>query len=295
MGVRSLSYLVVESADLAGWERLAGEVLGMQVVPHGGGLRLRMDDRAQRVVVRPALEDRVVAVGWEMIDRADLSQVCDVLSGAGFEVHEASAEMAEDRAAEHLVWTLDPDGNRVEFACGMELADSPFSGGARPVSRFVTGDAGMGHVVLMAKDMAGMCEFYEGVLGFRLTERYRGGLMLFLRCNQRHHSVALLAAGATGVNHVMFEVGEIDDVGRGLDALRRLGGNLAADLGRHADDNVLSFYAWSPSGFMIEYGAEGRKVSLDAEPVDDGDGSWGHDGLRESHRSLIQRARSFSV
>jgi 3,4-dihydroxy-9,10-secoandrosta-1,3,5(10)-triene-9,17-dione 4,5-dioxygenase len=88
----------------------------------------------------------------------------------------------------------------------------------------------------------------------------------------------------------MVEVEDVDDVGRALDALRRGGDAPAADLGRHPDD-VLSFYAWSPDSFMIEYGTEGKQVDPDFRPGREiGDEVWGHSGLSESHKTLIGRS-----
>jgi 3,4-dihydroxy-9,10-secoandrosta-1,3,5(10)-triene-9,17-dione 4,5-dioxygenase len=98
----------------------------------------------------------------------------------------------------------------------------------------------------MAEHIDEMRAFYEDVLGFRVTDTLDSGLMVFLRCNRRHHGIALINVGASGLNHLMFEVSSIDDVGAVAD-LVRIHGQIAADLGRHGNDDTLSFYAWSPS------------------------------------------------
>ena len=91
----------------------------------------------------------------------------------------------------------------MEFFCGAALDSRP---SVSPYgNRFVTGDLGLGHVVLPvpAGDEAAF-GFYTEVLGFRLRDSMRmpaeffGGKpgdppvwFRFLGCNSRHHSLAL--------------------------------------------------------------------------------------------------------
>ena len=50
-----------------------------------------------------------------------------------------------------------------------------------------------------------------------------------------------------------------DDIGQGLDIA--LGeGRVATTLGRHTSDFITSFYTWTPSGFMVEYGWGARSI-----------------------------------
>jgi len=58
----------------------------------------------------------------------------------------------------------------------------------------------------------------------------------------------------------MVEVATLDDVGRALDRCTRRGGALSATLGRHANDQMVSFYVRTPGGFDIEYGTDGLLV-----------------------------------
>src|SRR5690606_39447858 len=66
-------------------------------------------------------------------------------------------------------------------------------------ARFVTGDQGLGHVVLPTVDVDGLFEFYTEVLGFRSRGAFRvpapeGFGPVRVRClgmNGRHHSLAL--------------------------------------------------------------------------------------------------------
>jgi 3,4-dihydroxy-9,10-secoandrosta-1,3,5(10)-triene-9,17-dione 4,5-dioxygenase len=65
---------------------------------------------------------------------------------------------------------------------------------------------------------------------------------------------------AADIVHLMIEVGTLDDVGRALDRCIRRKATISSTLGRHANDQMVSFYVQTPSGFDIEYGTDGLQV-----------------------------------
>ncbi len=90
----------------------------------------------------------------------------------------------------------------------------------------------IGHVVLMVQDIERSTEFYTQVLGFRISDAYPDtmmpGRMVFMRCNNDHHGVALIGgAKAPGnsqeMNHMAFEVATLDEVFLARDHLRDKG------------------------------------------------------------------------
>jgi 3,4-dihydroxy-9,10-secoandrosta-1,3,5(10)-triene-9,17-dione 4,5-dioxygenase len=176
MTVVALSYLVLDSCDVEAWERFGSEVLGMQAVRRVGSSVLRMDGRQQRFVIRRAATQGLGAVGWDVADGEDLGRLRTTLTAAGAAISEASDDELEARAVDGMIWTCDPDGNRVEFVYGAHSSDTPTPGGSP--TRFVTGGLGMGHLVLMAKDMPAMRNFYEKVLGFGLSDYTKGERMV---------------------------------------------------------------------------------------------------------------------
>jgi 3,4-dihydroxy-9,10-secoandrosta-1,3,5(10)-triene-9,17-dione 4,5-dioxygenase len=140
-------------------------------------------------------------------------------------------------------------------------------------ARFVTGDQGMGHVVLPVGDDEAALEFYRDTLGFRLRDsmsmpgEFVGkdpgskAWLRFLGINPRHHSLAFLPMpNDAKCVHIMFEVEDLDDVGRALERVRKHEAPLSATLGRHMNDEMVSFYVRSPAGFDVEFGTEGLQV-----------------------------------
>jgi 3,4-dihydroxy-9,10-secoandrosta-1,3,5(10)-triene-9,17-dione 4,5-dioxygenase len=269
----SLGYLRIESADVAAWREFGVRALGMVEGrgPGSGALYLRMDDFPARLVIVPGETDRLLASGWEVADMDAFDQVAHSLIGAGVAVKSGTGAELADRRVAALMRFDDPAGNAMEVFCGAALehrpAVSPYG------NRFVTGDQGLGHVVLPVTDEESALGFYTGVLGFRLRDSIRMApelfgrppgpplWMRFLGCNPRHHSLALAPfPAASGIVHLMVEVATLDDVGGAMDRCARRKAPVSATLGRHANDLMVSFYVRTPGGFDIEYGTGGRRV-----------------------------------
>ncbi|HCU96869.1 MAG TPA: 2,3-dihydroxybiphenyl 1,2-dioxygenase [Actinobacteria bacterium] len=272
-GIGSLGYLRIESADVGAWREFGIRVLGMVEGrgPDPGALYLRMDDFPARLVILPGEQDRLLASGWEVPGESALADVGRALDEAGVAVKTGTpAELAERRVGQLLRFD-DPSGNALEVFCGTALEHRPAS--SQYGNRFVTGVMGLGHVVLPVSDDEPALRFYTQVLGFRLRDSMRMApelfgrpagqplWMRFLGCNPRHHSLALAPFPApAGIVHLMIEVAELDDVGRAMDRCARRGSPISATLGRHANDQMVSFYARTPGGFDIEYGTGGLLV-----------------------------------
>jgi 3,4-dihydroxy-9,10-secoandrosta-1,3,5(10)-triene-9,17-dione 4,5-dioxygenase len=273
--IRSLGYLRIESADVAAWREFGVRILGMVEGrgPEEGALYLRMDDFPARLVIVPGARERLLASGWEVAGAGELAAVGHALADAGVADKAPTPEELAARRVGEMLRFDDPAGNAIEVFCGAALehrpAVSPYG------NQFVTGDMGLGHVVLPVAGAADAAlAFYTGVLGFRQRDSMRmpaefvGGApgdppawFRFLGCCPRHHSLALAPMPAeAGIVHLMIEVAALDDVGRALDRCARRRAPLSASLGRHANDLMVSFYVRTPGGFDIEYGTDGRLV-----------------------------------
>jgi extradiol dioxygenase len=87
------------------------------------------------------------------------------------------------------------------------------------------------------------------------------GKLVFLHCNPRHHSLAMVGMpGLRGLHHIMLQVNELDDVGMAYDLCDQKSVPIVMTLGRHSNDEMFSFYMRSPSGFEIEYGWGAKTV-----------------------------------
>ncbi|MEV6877251.1 iron-dependent extradiol dioxygenase HsaC [Amycolatopsis sp. NPDC051128] len=293
MGIRSLGYLRIEATDMAAWREYGLKVLGMV---EGSGtdpdaLYLRMDDFPARLVISPGEADRLARTGWEVATAAELAELRSRLDGASVPYKEGTPDELADRRVDELISFDDPSGNTQEVFHGVALQHrrvvSPYG------HKFVTGEQGLGHVVLSTKDDEASLRFYRDVLGFRLRDSMRlppqlvgrpadgpPAWLRFFGCNPRHHSLAFLPMPTpSGIVHLMVEVENTDDVGLCLDRAIRRKVPMSATLGRHVNDLMLSFYMKTPGGFDVEFGCEGRQVDDDNWIARESTAVslWGHD------------------
>ncbi|SEC30008.1 3,4-dihydroxy-9,10-secoandrosta-1,3,5(10)-triene-9,17-dione 4,5-dioxygenase [Amycolatopsis tolypomycina] len=293
MGIRSLGYLRIEATDMAAWREYGLKVLGMV---EGKGenpeaLYLRMDDFPARLVISPGSADRLAVTGWEAANAGELAEIRSRLDRASVPYKEGTPEELADRRVDELISFDDPSGNTQEVFHGVALQHrrvvSPYG------HKFVTGEQGLGHVVLSTKDDEASLRFYRDVLGFRLRDSMRlppqlvgrpadgpPAWLRFFGCNPRHHSLAFLPMPTpSGIVHLMVEVENTDDVGLCLDRAIRRKVPMSATLGRHVNDLMLSFYMKTPGGFDVEFGCEGRQVDDDNWIARESTAVslWGHD------------------
>jgi len=279
--IQALGYLGIRSTDLDQWSTYATRFLGMQLVDQSrASLSLRMDDRKQRVIVSADADNGASFYGWEVADAVALDALAAKLERAGVNFARGSAALANARRVRDLIVFADPMGNRLEAFHGPEIADEAFKPG-RSISGFRTGPLGMGHAVLTCERIDEAIAFYRDLLGFGLSDYIlKPFKAFFFHVNPRHHSLALIETGKNGIHHMMVELFSLDDVGQAYDLALMKPESIGSTFGRHTNDYMTSFYTWTPSGFMVEYGWGGRVVdpaTWTAEEYTTGPSLWGHD------------------
>ena len=250
--ITSLAYIGFTSPHAEAWRSFGPDVLGAELAPDGpdGAVRLRVDDVAHRMAIHPGEREDLAYLGW-LVD--DLDATVAAVEAAG-----TSVGADEPRSF------VDPFGFHHELVDALE-AGPPFTPG-RPMSGFVTGAQGLGHIVLLVPDLDAAERFFTEALGLRRTDTVEGGGLdlRFFHCPgaaARHHTVAFAGVrGLAGLHHLMLEVTTLDDVGTALDVIGQREIPLAMSLGRHTNDLMTSFYVRTPSGFEIEYGTGGIVV-----------------------------------
>lgn len=146
---------------------------------------------------------------------------------------------------------VDPDNRVVRISCAVELypdhpdlPDSP---------RKIT------HVVMNTPQLEKCLHFYEETLGFRISD-WSENQMVFIRCNNDHHSISFNRAPHASLNHIAFEMPSIDALMRGVGRLKSKGKAVGWGIGRHGPGNNVFAYFTDPNDFVVEYTTEVQQV-----------------------------------
>jgi 2,3-dihydroxybiphenyl 1,2-dioxygenase len=284
MAVSQLAYLGIGVSDMNAWKTFATDILGMQIVERAddGTVYLRMDENHHRIALHPSGEDDVLYIGLQAATTASYEEAKAALKAAGVSVTQGSpAEIAHRRLIDFV--KFETGELPFELSIGPNTRwDPPFQP-ARPMSGFKTGSLGFGHVVVRSTDRDESAGLLTKTLGFRVSDYIN--TLVFLHCNERHHSIAfqpsipdLPRSRDKKLWHFMLETNTLDDVGTALDLATRAGVPVVSSLGRHSNDQMVSFYMSTPSGFEVEYGWGGRLVDDAVWQVQRHDRGtiWGH-------------------
>ena len=280
--IKALGYLGIQATSLDPWSDYATQFVGLQAGPRSvDRLQLRMDDRAHRLTVHKGASNKGINYfGWELEDATAMNQLAASLEQAGVAVTVGDSSLRQQRGVRDLIVFADPAGNRLEAFYGAELAPAAFVPG-RSISGFRSGALGMGHAVLTVTQVEPLLKFYQQVLGFGMSDYILQPFKAyFMHVNGRHHALALIETGTAGVHHIMLEMLGLDDVGQAYDLALGEADRIGTTLGRHTNDFMTSFYARTPSDFMVEIGWGGRVIDpANWQPfeVTAGPSMWGHD------------------
>ena len=115
------------------------------------------------------------------------------------------------------------------------------------------------HVNFNCADHAATSAYFTEVLAFTMaddTDHLR-----FMKCdNTDHHSIVLAREASPTLNHIAFEMPDLDSVMRGAGRMKDAGYPIEWGVGRHgAGNNVFAYFA-GPDEFPLEYTAEVMQV-----------------------------------
>lgn len=308
MGIKSLGYVVIETVQPEKWDHFLTKVAGVMraLDAADGAAQYRIDQRPFRLRIEKSSRDWFKAAGYEVADEAALSSLKNRVIEAGLDVEALSAEECALRGVSAAFRTTDPAGNRFEFYCGDSTTDAPF---VSPIGipAFVTGDMGMGHVVLSAPNFPEVLAFHRDIIGFHETDMPAFHLMgpdappmhfAFLHAdNGRHHSLAFGEGPIppSGAVHIMLEYPNLIEVGKAHDRMKQFGYAESASIGQHINDETVGFYVQTPGGFDLELGCDSLVIDPASWQVTKHEGIsiWGHEwawqkAMKEQHAEAAE-------
>lgn len=266
MAVKCIEEVVYGVEDLAAARRFWTD-FGLTEAPADGGGMAFAAGNGGRITVRPLDDPSLPAtvhpgstvreVVWGVEAESDLDKFANALSA----VTEVS------RGDDGSVRFRDPAGDAMALRV-TKLADvgppdsirynTPGAPG-RVDARGVLFDHAtpryVSHVVFMTPKIEETQSFYVDLLGFKVTDYYKGE-GYFLRCgaSHEHHNLFLLSVGdQSGFHHLAFEVSNVHELFGGGLAMGQKGWQTHLGPGRHPISSCYFWYFKNPCGGAAEY------------------------------------------
>lgn len=258
MNLRSIEIAYPDAAAAA---RFLTDVWGMALAEVRGDTHyLRGSGRFPYLVAIAESDTPFVRSTTFTCDRARLASLATSIDRAGLPARPVTS--ADPGGGDGLIVEL-AEGELFRF-----LADSgevaPIAGHDLPVK--------LTHCVFNAIDAEASGLLAETALGFRVSDRTKG--MVFVRCNESHHSTAFARAGIASLNHIAFEMLDADAVMRGIGRLRDHGMAPAWGPGRHGPGANIFAYFIAPFGGVVEFSTAVEKVPDDYRVGAPEDWTW---------------------
>ncbi|WLE61155.1 VOC family protein [Burkholderia plantarii] len=142
----------------------------------------------------------------------------------------------------------------------------------------------LSHILLFTADVSHSLQFYEDVLGLRLSDR-SGDVIAFMHTphGSDHHLVALAKSDGCGLHHSSWCVGSLDDVGTGMTQMERAGYRGGWGVGRHVlGSNYFAYIrdpwnSYAEYSYDIDYVEPGASWPAADHPIEDSLYVWGPD------------------
>ncbi len=167
------------------------------------------------------------------------------------------------------IWFRDPDGTLLQIRVAPKsspnekssfaavsappgVQGAPFRSKA-PVVR----PRRLAHVLVFSTDVLRSADFYQRVLGLRLSDHSGDGIAFMHGIHgSDHHMLAFAKSNAPGLHHLSWDVGSVNDVGLGASQMADRGFTAGWGLGRHVLGSNYFHYVRDPWGSYCEYSAD---------------------------------------
>jgi catechol 2,3-dioxygenase-like lactoylglutathione lyase family enzyme len=217
------------------------------VSSEGDGMHFRATGGDHHVLtIRERKKPSLLGVHFSAVDRVAVDQLCAKAKGYGVEVADEPAPLSGSAGGGYGFRFLTPDGLPMSISSDIVQHPNVVLDRSRPTK--------ISHVVLNSARTEDQVPFFVDVLGFKLSDSSH--MMEFLRCSADHHSIAIFRNNGPSLNHVAYELPNMDGLMRGAGRLKQSGFDIEWGVGRHGPGSNVFSYFIEPDGFVAEYTTE---------------------------------------
>jgi len=221
------------------------------VAAEGDTIHLRATGRAHHVVtLRERPRASLLGVHFLAPDRATVDALHAKAKAFGANVAAAPAPLPTSEGGGYGFRVSSPEGHPLAISADVGQHAEAADNAARPIR--------LNHVVINSAEVEKQTAFFLDVLGFKWSDSTV--MMDFVRCSANHHSIAIARGNGPSLNHMAYEMANIDALMRGSGRLRKNGYEIMWGIGRHGPGNNVYSYFVEPNGFVTEYTTEVQQV-----------------------------------
>lgn len=255
--LHDIRYVRIGCEDLDTSIAFATDILGLELMERDANAAyLRGDDRDHNICYTRDRESGQ-ATGWEVGSMAALDDAAAALEAAGVRIRAGTSAECDQRRVRGLVVVSDPTGNSIEIVARPAHCGRRYYG---------TRDAGINafsHVGLRTTNATADEAFWVGNMGAKVSDWI--GDAALIRINEVHHNVALFPSSYAGIQHVNFQVDEVDDIMRSFYFLQQRNVKIVFGPGRHPTSGARFLYFQGPDDIIYEYSCGVRSITAEEE------------------------------
>jgi catechol 2,3-dioxygenase len=201
------------------------------------------------VTLRHAPQPALIRMVLDAADRATVDALHAQVLAHGLKTVETPTPLRQPHG-DYGFGFKDPEGRNIAIVSGVKDHADAADTADRPRK--------LSHINVNAGDSDATLRCYRDALGFTLTDTTRR--LRFLSCNADHHSMVLGFTGGPTLNHIAFEMPDLDSVMRGAGRMRDHGRPIEWGPGRHGPGNNVFCYFLGPEDMPVELTAEMQQV-----------------------------------
>jgi len=254
MNITHLRYVAIVAPEFETSRTFFNQAWGLRDTGSTDGaayLRTASNEAFQLALI-PGSQRAIERIAFGLPAKSDVDDAARALEAAGVRVI-AAPHALDTPGNGYGLRFLDPDNRCIELS-------SDVAPGTAGESKAVPQK--LAHVVVNTPDIDRATAFYRDLLGFQISD-WSEHVMSFLRCNPEHHSIAFNQAPHAAYNHTSWTMASIDDLFRAQGRVRGAGTDLQWGTGRHGPGHQVFNYYIEPSGYVVEYIADGIEIGAD--------------------------------
>ncbi|MFL6797521.1 MAG: VOC family protein [Xanthobacteraceae bacterium] len=252
--IRRIGHVTFETPDLDKQIDYFTQVTGLVLAVREKNRALLASRLGQLVIqLRRASEARCAKLAFQVAPGSDFNELARALAANGINSELQSDDLP---GTPKLLAFQDNKGTTIEvFSEWDYLTPNQQVAGIGPLK--------LGHCAFVVPDVQQTRDFYERVLGFKVSD-WTGDFFVFMRCNPDHHTVNFLRGKRARMHHVAFEVRDFAAVAQACDVLSQHRIPIIWGPLRHGPGHNVSIYHRNPDQHVIELFTELDQI-LDEE------------------------------